>query len=323
MKQFLVFLFACGAWAKAACLAVDADRILVRDLAAADPAFAGASPEQVVGFSPQPGHLRLFGPQELARLAARFGILAKTFEPVCFERVTIPLTAGRLLPAIRKAVNLAEVEIAILDFSRFPLPPGELEFPRSGLSSRAPPNPDAGVIWRGRLIGTDGHGIPVWARVRLAVARHWVEAAADLPVGRPIKGTQLASRTGKQFPFSDPALAEAKDAVGRRPVRVIRAGQPILPAMLAEPGDIERGDPVSVEVSSGGAELRFDARAESSGRKGETIAVLNPISGRRFAAVVVEKGKVLVNPNATLPVGNRRSAGANNHALGERPESVQ
>jgi len=80
-------------------------------------------------------------------------------------------------------------------------------------------------------------------------------------------------------------------------------------------------------VTSGGAQLRFEARAESSGHKGETVAVQNPVSGRRFAALVQDRGKVLVNPDgAKLESNNglrRPAAGDSGGVLGGRAESVQ
>ena len=38
-----------------ACLPVEGDRILARDLAAAIPAFLGLNPEEILGFTPAPG----------------------------------------------------------------------------------------------------------------------------------------------------------------------------------------------------------------------------------------------------------------------------
>jgi flagella basal body P-ring formation protein FlgA len=64
--------------------------------------------------------------------------------------------------------------------------------------------------------------------------------------------------------------------------------------MLAAPRDVERGDQVAVEVSSGGARLAFEATAESSGRAGDSIVIRNPANGGMFQARVEAKGKVSV-----------------------------
>jgi flagella basal body P-ring formation protein FlgA len=70
----------------------------------------------------------------------------------------------------------------------------------------------------------------------------------------------------------------------------IRTAQPI---RLASPA-VLRGDKVQVSVWSGSVLLQFEAEAESTGRAGETVMIRNPENGRRFAARVEEKGKVVI-----------------------------
>jgi flagella basal body P-ring formation protein FlgA len=69
---------------------------------------------------------------------------------------------------------------------------------------------------------------------------------------------------------------------------------PILASMLVSPREVERGDKVTVEVSSGSARLSFDGTAQSPGRAGESILIRNPESGRLFHARVEAKGRVMV-----------------------------
>jgi hypothetical protein len=66
------------------------------------------------------------------------------------------------------------------------------------------------------------------------------------------------------------------------------------PAALA-PLAVLRGERVAVTVLSGGVVLKFEAEAESPGRPGDTVMVLNPENGNRFAARVEDRGKVVVN----------------------------
>jgi flagella basal body P-ring formation protein FlgA len=82
--------------------------------------------------------------------------------------------------------------------------------------------------------------------------------------------------------------------IGRRAGRAIRAGEPVFPAMLIAPHDVERGEKVSVEVSAGHASISFDAIAESSGRVGELVLLRNPQNERFFQARVEAKGKAYV-----------------------------
>jgi hypothetical protein len=66
------------------------------------------------------------------------------------------------------------------------------------------------------------------------------------------------------------------------------------PIWVKVSGDVERGDKIAIEVSSGAARLTFDATAESSGRAGDSIMVRNPESGRLFRAKVEGKGRASV-----------------------------
>src|SRR5437762_13675240 len=96
--------------AAAACLPVEGDRILMRDLSAAVAAVAGLDPEEPLGFTPAPGAQRRFSAGELQRLAARKGIAAE-IEPVCFERKRDPLTRERILAALREGLpEKAQIE---------------------------------------------------------------------------------------------------------------------------------------------------------------------------------------------------------------------
>lgn len=65
------------------------------------------------------------------------------------------------------------------------------------------------------------------------------------------------------------------------------------PAALA-PLAVHRGDKVEVTVSSGNVFLKFESEAESSGRPGDTVIMLNPENGHRFVARIEDQGKVTV-----------------------------
>ncbi len=66
------------------------------------------------------------------------------------------------------------------------------------------------------------------------------------------------------------------------------------PTALA-PLAVLRGERVAVTVISGGVVLKFEAEAESAGRPGDTVIVVNPESGNRFAARVEDQKRVVVN----------------------------
>jgi hypothetical protein len=70
-----------------------------------------------------------------------------------------------------------------------------------------------------------------------------------------------------------------------------KAAAPSAPAPLA----VRRGEQVAVKAVCGEVVLRFEAEAESSGRPGDTVMLLNPENGNRFAARIEARGKVVVN----------------------------
>jgi len=270
-----------------ACHVLDADRILGKDVAAASAVFATLDANLEIGAAPLPGVQRILRPEHLVRLAKQNGIvLSEPAAAICFERATQPLTAEQLLPALRLALGLDGASIEILDFSRFGVPRGTLEFSKSSLMPNG--------LWRGRLVYDQNRSTPVWVKARITVQRTWVEALEPLAVGKPIEPSQLVLKTGPRFPF-DTAFAESVELVaGRKPIRTLAAGMAIAPTMLMVAHDVERGDRVAVEVKAGRAILDFQATAESSGRTGDSILIKNPQNGRSFQAKIQDKGHVLV-----------------------------
>jgi flagella basal body P-ring formation protein FlgA len=270
-----------------ACHVIDSDHILGKDVAAANTLFAALDPRMEVSSAPLAGVERVLRPEEVVRLARQSGVAIDGPAPaICFERLTAPLTAETLLPILQKALGIDNASIEIQDFSRFGVPRGTFEFPKSSLMPNG--------LWRGRVLYGENHSMPVWVKARITVERSWVEAGETLAVGKAIDASELNVKTGPRFPF-DPTLVESIQAlVGRRPARTLPAGTAIAPAMLTVAHDVERGDRVEVEVKVGAAILDFEATAESSGRTGDSIMIKNPENGRTFQAKIQNKGHVLV-----------------------------
>jgi flagella basal body P-ring formation protein FlgA len=270
-----------------ACQVVDGDHIFGKDVAAASPLFVALAANLEIGAAPLAGVQRVMRPEELVRLAKQNGIsLDATASAICFERSTAVLTAEALLPLIQKALAIDNAQIEILDFSRFGVPQGTFDFPKSGLMPNG--------LWRGRVLYGENHSMPVWVKTRITVDRTWVEAADTLPTGKAIEPSQLILKTGPRSPL-DTTLVESIDLVaGRRPIRTLAPGTPIAGVMLNIAHDVERGDTVAVEVKVGGAILDFEATAESSGRAGDSILMKNPENGHSFQAKIQDKGHVLV-----------------------------
>ncbi len=279
------------------CVAVSGDRILAADLARVIPAFAAIPPDEALGYAPAPGVRRILGAAELSRLAARHGVAVEGIE-VCVERAAERLTAERVLEALRKSLAREQARIELVDFSRYPVPAGELEFPLSGLSAPPAGVTEAAVVWRGRLRYDGTRSLPVWARVRIRVSGERLVAVENLAPGQPVAPSQVRVEQGEWFPFTEAPLTRVEDAVGKLPRRSIRAGSVLYARMLASPREVERGQRVSVEVSSGAAQLKFTAVAENGGRLGDTILVRSPVNGRKLAARVAGPGKAVVDADS-------------------------
>jgi len=278
--------------AVSACLPVEGDQILMRDLAAAVTAFAGQDPEEALGFTPAPGSQRRFSAGELDRLAARKGIAA-AMEPVCFERKLEALTQAQILAALREALP-EKAQVELIDFSHARVPKGPLEFARSGLTPARASSPRDAVIWRGRVRYSTASSVPVWAQVRVWISRQAAIAAQDLPAGKPIQADQIRMENVDGAPFGDSVPMALQDVAGMAPRRTVHAGQAISRAVLAASSDVARGETVGIEAHAGAAFLKYEVRAEASGRVGDSIHVRNLESSKTFRARVVRKGWVAV-----------------------------
>jgi flagella basal body P-ring formation protein FlgA len=290
----------------AACLEIPGERILARDLAGAVPGFSALPPELPVGFAPAPGARRILTRQGLERLASQHGLAITSAAEICLERPMESLTQERVLGALRTALDLKDAQLEVLDFSRHPVPRGELEFPRSGLAPPAAARSLASLLWRGRVRYAGGRSYPVWARVRISIPGQQVVAVQNLTAGRPIEAAQVEIVTAELNPFSERPAGALEQVIGRLPRRSILSGSPLVPSGLAARKQVERGEMVSVEVFSGAAQLSIQAQAESGGNAGDVIALRNPATGRRFPARVEGERKAVIHANSqprTIPAG--------------------
>jgi flagellar basal body P-ring formation protein FlgA len=278
-----------------ACVPVTGERILMRDLAAALPAFALADAEHIIGFAPAPGAQRRFSAGDVNRLAASNGVISEAGEvaAVCFERKLTPLTKEQVIAALRASLP-AGAELELLEFSHVQIPEGTLEFSRNGLPPTRQDSPKDPVIWRGNVKYAAAQSMPVWAKARVWISIPSVIAVQDLPPGKPIEPDQIRMGNIDSGPYSKSEALSAEEAVGLAPRRPIRAGQPIPRSAVETPLLVERGEMVGLEARVGGAFLKSQVRAEGSGRVGDAIPVRNVESGKTFRARIIRKDWVAV-----------------------------
>ncbi len=282
------------------CIVVDTDRIYAADLARAHPAFQDVDPGIPIGYAPLPGLKRVFTTAQLQRLLRRHGVDEPGGDRLCVERETVLLSEPKLREAIEDAAG-PDITLDILDFSRKPVPPGELQFDLSGLRIPLTASPDTPVLWRGRVAYGQRKSVPVWARVRISKPAQQVVAVRDLSAGETIGSADVEVRIADVFPTVDPPIDEIEAVVGATLRRSVRNGAPLHRAELRLPNDVERGQIIRVEVTSGTAYIRFDGRAETAGRRGDRILVENPASRKRFSAVVAGPSHAIVRLDRDVP----------------------
>jgi flagellar basal body P-ring formation protein FlgA len=292
MTRALLFalLYAAAPASGSACQPVGGGRILVSDLAAAVPAFAAAPGDAAIGYAPLPGVPRTLPVTELARLARQYGVSAAGFTPVCFVRRTAPLAAEKIVAAMRVSLANPAANIEVLETGRYPVPEGELVFPREGLSIRSGGGP---AVWNGH-IEFDGGRFPVWARVRVTVHQRRVVAVTSLPGGRAIEASEIRLEEVDVPPSRTIPADTLAAVVGRVPHRTIPAGAAIPADVLAAPFAVDKGDAVRVEVRGPGTVLKLEGRAEAAGRRGDMVLVRNMESGKMFRARIDDAGSVVV-----------------------------
>jgi flagella basal body P-ring formation protein FlgA len=297
--RLIVVLILATLSARAACISVPSDRILARHLSGAAPFFQGLDPETPVGFAPMPGTQRILPGRELIRLALRHGVdvtPGSVIPDLCVQRETHVISRDEMKAALFAALGIADADVELMEFTSQALPPGRLEFHRDTLNKPPLSAPESPVIWRGRLIYDGQHSAVVWARVRITVERPLLIAAEEIPAGSVIRANQVKITSGRQFPFSTQSMDSSEQVIGKVARRTIAAGQRIVPGALDASKEVARGEKVHVRVVDGLATLSFEGIAESAGKKGESILVHNPASGRNFRAIIEEKGKVVVRP---------------------------
>jgi flagella basal body P-ring formation protein FlgA len=261
------------------------------NVTAADLRLEGVPPETVLSFAPSPGVDRVFHFSELRQIAARFHLENVPEDDICVSRAMALLDPATLLAAMHK--NFPEAAIEISEFSKQLAPRGEIEFRRAGLRN----NTVSGATWFGTIHYAPNRDFTIWAKVTLTTRVTRVIAGSDLAPGKPIEATQIQLETVDEFPSTQPLEDNLADALGRYPRTTIRAGAPIRRDALEAATDVRLGEIVEVDVLSGKAHLKFEARAEASGKIGQTVAVRNPTSTKRFQAKIEAKGKVSVDAN--------------------------
>lgn len=276
------------------CRPVSSNRILVKDLAAAVPAFRALPVDLPFGFAPVPGAKRNLDPIDLERFARLHGMEVRVSSPVCFEwALSVPSKAD-IAAAMRATLARDNLKIEIVQISTNPAPHGEVVFPMDRLQRPAPTGGSAPVLWRGYVLYGGTQRFAIWARVRLSIPATRVMTVKAIRAGEIIQSEQVRLESCEAFPLESAIAQNLEEVVGMMTEQSLPAEVPVIRSLLQAPREVTTGDVVQVWVSSGSARLALFARAESSGRSGEYIMVRNLNNGRLFRARIEGKGRVRV-----------------------------
>ena len=264
----------------AACLSLSGAHITAGDLARAVPGFAPADPAAPIAWSPAPGLTRVFHPFEVTQILRQLDPTAVLpGQDVCFERPVAPLSEKAVLEAMRLTIG-KDSPLDLLEISQFPVPEGEVVFPREALNS------SSATVWHGFVRYDDNKKFSIWARVRVRVMITRLIAAETLPEGKPIQPSQVKVETIEGSLIPRGVLSAIEQIDGYVPRRTITVNSPIWTDSIDLPKEILKGDRVTVTVHSGLAVLTFAVDAVTSGRRGDLISLKNPQSGKLFRARV-------------------------------------
>ncbi|MDZ7638769.1 MAG: hypothetical protein U5J83_11070 [Bryobacterales bacterium] len=265
------------------CLPVSGMRLLASELARRDPRFAAFAPDTDFGYPPAPGERRM--------LAAPDG------QPICIERASRVLTDDEILAALDLPKGEG-VSAQVLEFPHTAFPEGELRFPASGIS---PPARGAdAVLWRGSIEYEPRRTIAIWAQLRLQREAPCLRAQIDVAKGERWPTGKAEAATCDAAAILTSALDREDRLRDRVAVRLIRKGEWLSSALLAEAAIVTARREAMLELRSGGARLVLPVMPEVSGRLGDLVWVRSVATRERLQARVS-------GPDALILILTRRA----------------
>ena len=143
-----------------------------------------------------------------------------------------------------------------------------------------------------RLINAQGESIGFRGQALIAVPIY-------VPVRRLPTGTLLSEADFHMVDIAMMALPahtlrSPQDILGMESRRILLGGRPVVAGSISEPLVVERGDMVTIILSSGGLNLSAPGKALEDGAKGQDVRIVNLKSNATLTAKVVTEGVVEV-----------------------------
>jgi flagella basal body P-ring formation protein FlgA len=274
-----------------ACVEIDGPVVRVAALSRFAQAPDSISPDRILTETPDPGTRKWISPAELRRwgLAPRDGWPA---EGVCLQRRLQPLPSEAVVEAVQGALLARHSGARLVHVTSFQpevAPAGHLILPPSGFHMLSAADDSCSFLWRGDLEYDAHRSVPVRVLGRFRLAQAVFVARRDLQAGDSlaVSDYERVVKTG----CSARAEVEPELADGSILKRPLRLGDSIQPSMLQAAPAVLRGGTVRVVARVGLASVSIDAEAERDGRRGESILVRNPESGKRIWVLLTGKGE--------------------------------
>ncbi|WP_162382036.1 flagellar basal body P-ring formation chaperone FlgA [Citrobacter sp. NCU1] len=145
-----------------------------------------------------------------------------------------------------------------------------------------------------RLRCPDSPGWMITTRSQISVLMPVVVARVAVAQEHYLQASDLAVTQILLTPQMDDVLISPEQAIGRRPQRSLRAGQPVRNRMLEAALLVRKGDKVRLTLAEGEMAISMQGTALQDGQKGETISIKNEKSGKVISASVSGPGQLLI-----------------------------
>lgn len=292
----MLLLLALAVAPGSACVPIDHEHILGRDLARANSAFTALPTDMDLGLAPAVGTARVMPARELQRIADAHAIRAQFSDDVCFSWATRPLSIEAIAHAMEKALLPRRVHVDVLDQSSWPVPDGDVVFHPSGLTFGL----NGIAFWRGYVnYGLSRH-FSVWARVRVTVQENHLFAADKIEAGEQFSAAKLRAEAYDGVLTREDPFTDLRDLNGQIAKFDIAPGALITRPMARVPHTVERGDAVTVTSTRGSARVEAQCIADESGGMASVITVHNARTGRRLRVLVEAKNKAILASDDAL-----------------------
>lgn len=172
-----------------------------------------------------------------------------------------------------------------------------------------PYQPEAGLVnlpvgrQRLRLRCPDKPGWLITARSEISVLMPVVVTRTALDPEHYLQAADLAVTQILLTAQQADVLIDPAQAIGRRPQRGLRAGQPVRNKMLEAALLVRKGDKVRLTLAEGGMSISMEGTALQDGQKGEIISIKNDRGGKIVSAEISGPGQLIIS-NTAPPMDN-------------------